>query len=392
MLSTILDVFRLRQYFNAVLAAGDVLGGLREDAGFVNTVRRALISLPLEQVGPSDVHPFPPVVERHLPALEGKRVALIATGGSGALASVTGVWRAFEETGIRPSVVSVCSGSSLFGFPLAAGFSADEVAEFTLSMRGEDYVDINWADLGRAAVSAGRGFGGFIRGEKLEATYRRLFGDMTLSELAVPCYAPIWNIEENRLEYIGPRTHPTLPVARAVRVAVALPLFLDPVRIGDGNWCDGGIVDIFAVHPLLDIEPGADVALAVNGFYPPDFAGESAEGWRDRAGSIFRVASQVRTCQQIELARENLARLRDAMPVLMTNPVPYEVVKGVGFYKQFMDRNDWPEFMRSGHRDTLLALESFGGSRNGSSRASKRTPRSRRTTQTHHPRRRPTPV
>jgi NTE family protein len=391
MLSTILDVFRLRQYFNGILAARDVVDGLREDAGFLNTVRRTLISLPMEQVGPSDVRPFPPPVERRLPGIEGKRVALVATGGSGALASVTGVWRAFEESGIAPSVVSVCSGSSLFGFPLAAGFSADEVAEFTLGMRGEDFVDINWRDLRRAALSAGRGFAGFIRGEKLEETYRRLVGDMTLAEMPIPCYAPIWNIEQNRLEYIGPRTHPHLSVARAIHVAIALPLFLDPVEIGGGSWCDGGIVDIFPVHPVLDIEPPSDVALAVNGFYPPEFAGESADGWRERAGSIFHVASQVRTCQQIELARENLARLREAIPVLMTDPVPYEVVKGVGFYKQFMDRSDWPEFMRAGHRDALAALASFAKPRARSRPAAKRVSRPRRSA-AHHARRRQTAV
>jgi NTE family protein len=359
MLSTILDVFRLRQYFNAVLAARDVVDGLREDAGFLNTVRRTLVALPFESPVPTDLHPLGPLRNRRLAAFEGKRVGLVATGGSGALASVTGVWRAFEETGVTPAVVSVCSGSSLFGFPLAAGFSAEEVAEFTLSTQPEDYVDINWPDLARGLVSGGKGFAGFIRGERLEDSYRELLGDMRLGDLPIPCYAPIWNIEENRVEYMGPATHPELSVARAVRVAVSLPLFLDPVEIRGLSWCDGGIVDIFPVHPLLDIEPRCDVVLAVNGFYPPDFAGEGAEGWRDRTASILHVASQVRTCQQVELARENLARLRAHCEVLMTDPVPYSAVRGIGFYRQFLDRSQWPEFMRSGHEQARQALASW---------------------------------
>lgn len=356
MLSTVLDVFRLRQYFNAALIARDLLGGLVEDTEFLNAARRALITLPIESAGPDERDPFPPFEERRLAGLQGKRVALMATGGSGALASVVGVARALEEAGVRPAVLSVCSGSSLFGFPIACGIPADEVAEFVLGMSGDDYVDVNWGDIGKAALTAGRGFAGFVKGVRIAQAYRRLVGDRTLGDLEIPCYAPIWNIEENRLEYIGPRTHPELPVATAIRVAIAIPLFIDPVQIGDYSWCDGGIVDIFPVHPVLDIEPPCDLAVAINGFYPPEFEGERAEGWREQTASVLRIASQVRTSQQIELARENLARLRESLEVVMLNPVPYSVVRGVGFYKQFLDRRDWPDFMRAGHRDAAAAL------------------------------------
>ena len=105
-------------------------------------------------------------------------------------------------------------------------------------------------------------------------------------DLPIPAYAPIWNIEENRLEYLGPRTYPDLSVARAVHMAIALPLFLDPVELRDLYWCDGGLVDIFPVHPILDIEAVPDVVVAVNGFYPPRFVGEDATGWRDRPGRL----------------------------------------------------------------------------------------------------------
>jgi NTE family protein len=76
-------------------------------------------------------------------------------------------------------------------------------------------------------------------------------GDLTLGQLQTPAYAPICNIESNRLEHLGPRTYPDLPVAHAIRMAVSLPLFLEPVRLEGGFWCDGGIVDIFPVLPIL---------------------------------------------------------------------------------------------------------------------------------------------
>lgn len=366
MLSTVLDVFRLRQYFNVVTRTRDVVAGFRDDAGLINDVRRALVTLPFERRPVADLRPFPPVEPLRLPGLKGRRLAVVATGGSGALASVVGVARALEEGGVRPAVISLCSGSALFGFPIAAGVPAEEVAAFTLGLRPEQYVDVDWRMLASLVPAQARGFAGILKGERIEAVYRDFLGDMRLGDMPIAAYAPIWNIEENRIDYVGPRTHADLPVARAVHMAIALPLFVAPVPFGGGYWCDGGVVDIFPVHPVLDIEDPCDVTVAVNGFYPPGFEGEDATGWQDRRGSILYVASQIRTSQQVELARSNLTRLEQRSEVVMIEPVPYDKVRGVGFYRQFLSTAEWGEFMRAGRADARRALAGAGARRAGS--------------------------
>jgi NTE family protein len=350
MLGALLDVFRLRQYFDVATRAREFAADLVDDVGFLNVARRALAPLPMDRWPGEHRNPFPPFDPAPLAELAGRRVALLATGGSGALASVVGAGRALEECGIVPAVVSLCSGSALFGFPLAAGIPASEVADFTLSLRPDDYVDVDWPTLALLGPHLARGFAGIIRGDRVEAAYRSLLGSRTLGELAIPAYAPIWNIETNRVEYLGPRTHPDIHIAHAVRMAISLPLFVEPVPLEGGFWCDGGIVDIFPVAPVLDIEDPCEVALALNCFYPPEFAGEDATGWEHRAASILYVASQVRTCQQAELARQNLRRLREHTDVLLVHPVPYGKVQGLGFYRQFLDTTDWPAFMHAGWR------------------------------------------
>lgn len=357
MLDAALDVFRLRQYFNVITRTRELVEGLRADAGLLTDAGRAVTHLPSGRAG-ARTPPFPPMTPYPTRVGEGQRLALAATGGSGAMASVVGAARALEEGGLRPSVISLCSGSAMFGFLLAAGLSADEVAAFTLNLRPEDYIDVAWGRLLTLAPTVGRGFGGVLQGEAIEETYRELLGDMTLRELAIPAYAPIWNVEQNRLEFIGPRTYPDVTVARAVHMAIALPLFIQPVELDNFHWCDGGIVDIFPVHPLLDIEEPCDVTLAINGFYPPGFEGEDADGWEYRAASILYLASQIRTCQQIALARENLTRLRSASDVLMIEPVSYETVRGVGFYRQFLSTRDWGDFMEAGRVQARRALAS----------------------------------
>jgi NTE family protein len=192
----------------------------------------------------------------------------------------------------------------------------------------------------------------------VEAAYRKRLGDLRLADLEIPVHAPLWEVDHNRVVHIGPETHPDLPVARAVRMAIALPLFIASVPLDGSWWCDGGVVDIFPVQPLLD-DKAPDAVVAVNGFYPPEFVGEDETGWHERSLSILYAASQVRTAQQAALARENLARLRETCDVELVDPVPYEKVRGAGFYRQFIDNGEWATFMRAGRSAGLRALSAL---------------------------------
>ena len=349
-----LDIHRIRQYFNVIVRARDVATAIGKDAVFLDAVRRGMLPLPFDH-RPAPGQIFAPLRGTAPPPLSG-RVGVVATGGSGALASLVGVAKALEDSGTEVSVYSVCSGSALFGFPLGTGMSADEVAELTASVRPSDYIDIGWREIAALVPTLARGWSGILHGDKLEAFYRKHLGDLTLAQLRTPTYAPIWNVEHNRLDFIGPRTYPDMTVAHAIRMAVSMPLFIQAV-VRDGlSWCDGGIVDIFPVRPVLDIEPAVDTAVAVNGFYPHEFQGEDVTGWDGRPLSIVSAASQVRTCQHAELAREHLARLRREARTLLIEPVPYWKVAGTGFYEQFLDTRDWPEFMRAGRVAMLDSL------------------------------------
>lgn len=353
-----IDIFRVRQYFGALTSMRDLGREVRDDVAFVTRLRRAALKLPLE-------HPSTPprmVWRGRVRPIANSvgRFGIAATGGSGALASLVGVVKACEELGVKPAVMSFASGAALFAFPLAAGKTADEVADFVLRQDPSAWVDPDWTAMGTLVPKLGRGFTGMMKGRRLEDSFKELLGDMRLGELSTPAYSPVWNVEHNRLEYIGPRTHPDLTVARAVRMSVSLPLFFDPVRWRGGSWNDGAIVDVFPVHPVLDIEPPCDAVLAVNCFYPPDFAGENATGFRAHAWSVMDIADQVVTAPHLQLARENLARLRRHVKrVMVINPVPYTLVRRAGFYAEFLDRSDWPSFMQRGRRATLGVMNAL---------------------------------
>lgn len=364
MLSYAIDLQRVRQYLNHVLRAQAIANAVREDTAFLAQVRRGLLPLPTDApAGPLD--PFPDDPQMDMPGMVDRRVAVIGTGGSGALASVVGVARALEVAGVHPVAYGVCSGSALFGVPLAAGMSAREVAAATLSLRPSDYLDPDWKGLITAPWRLGRGWVGLLRGDRLEETYREMLGDVTLGELPTPVFMPVWNIEHNRLEYLGPDTNPDLSAARAVRMAVALPLAIQPNHLDGGWWLDGGVVDILPAEPFVGTDR-CDVALVVNGFYPAGFRGDEATGWRENPLSVLTVASQTRSMQHLQLARRSMADLeRSVRDVIELTPVPYSTVQGAGLYGQFLDSRQWPEFMADGYVDALAALTDFAGPADG---------------------------
>jgi hypothetical protein len=43
--------------------------------------------------------------------------------------------------------------------------------------------------------------------------------------------------------------------------------------------------------------------------------------------------------------------------------VPYSAVQGAGFYRHFIDRAAWPDFMRAGRADALHALRRWAAGR-----------------------------
>ncbi len=210
--------------------------------------------------------------------------------------------------------------------------------------------------MAQAVTTLGRGWGGILRGDKLERYYRRHLGDRTLGQLPTPAYAPIWNIESNRLKYLGPRTYPDLPVARAIPdgdLAAAV--------LGTGaaeRWVlvrrrDRGHLPRASDsrHRAARRRDRSDQRLL-----PARLRRRGRERLAAPIASVMHIARQVRSCQHVALARENLARLRTSVDVELLEPIPYQKVRATGFYLQFLDNRDWPEFMRAGQIAMVEAL------------------------------------
>ena len=182
--------------------------------------------------------------------------------------ALVGVARAFEEAGIEPAFISACSGGAIWGAMWAGGMSAQEMAEFSLRWKPEDYLDVQWRHLPRFLLSALRGFTGLAKGEAIERLFdERLYGK-TAGQLEIPFATIVWDMDLGRLEYFGTEETPEVTVSELVRIANALPLFIESVPVRDHLYVDGGIVDVFPAEPVIVRADEFDHVFGVN-FIPP---------------------------------------------------------------------------------------------------------------------------
>jgi NTE family protein len=354
------DPFRLKRLFDLGNILFAEFGDLKQDARFLKAVRRNFLPLPfLEERPRLDTAIFPPLEVKPHPVLAGKRIGLVTSGGSGALVTLCGVKRALEEADVKVAAISVCSGSAIWGSMIAAGFSAQQMVDLCFGWKPADYLDLDWDKLLALPVSLGRGFAGFLRGAAIERTLDAAYGGVTLGRTSIPYYAIVLNIDTNRTEYFGPHNHPEVPLARMARVAIALPLFVQPVRFGDHLYVDGGVVNIFPVEPLLRYEQPFDHLLGVNVIMPPGFGGEDITGWLDLPHAIFRASSQLYHAQWLELARIELAKVKEKM--LLLEPLPYSEIAGTKFYEAFIDNEKWPGHVLEAYRYTKERLANYRG-------------------------------
>ena len=298
------------------------LAGRARDPGFVLNARRTLLPLPLvDRPKPPPRSPFP--ARRKplpVPALVGKRVAVVASAGGGRSIAVVGAIRAFEEARVVPAGVGAVSGSVLWSAMWSAGLNAREIADFSLSWRPQDYLGVQWTRLPRFFASAARGFTGLGSGEALERLFDQRLWHMTAGETEFPLRTLVYNLDSRQLEVFGSEETPDLRLGELARIAMARPVAAEAVRVEGDLYADGGAFDPF---PHKRLAPrGFDRVFAI------DLAGEHPVGRADRLTRI--------------------------------TPFQDRVSKGMDRYGMFIDRRDWPGLIAAGHTATRAALASLG--------------------------------
>jgi NTE family protein len=327
------------------------------DPRFLLRARRALFPLPLVDRPPAaPVAVFPPPRRRPVEGFADRRVAMIAGGGAGACVSLIGVRRAFEEAGIEPALITACSGGTIWGSMWAAGLSAQEMANFSLSWHLEDYLDVQWHKVPRYAAAALKGFTGLAKGEAIERTFDERFGSLTVGELSIPLTSIVYDMDRGVVDYFGTSSKPHLTIGRQVRIAIALPAFIEAVEVDGHLYVDGGIIDLLPAEPILR-DGGFDHVFAINFMLPPQLEPQDITGWSDRPMGVLTASRQAEQGFQLEFARRTRRALGDRLTII--DAADHRLLRGPAFYDLFIDRSRWPALIRAGHERTTRALDAL---------------------------------
>lgn len=194
------------------------------------------------QTPPKDA---PPAPSSPAPVPRKPRVGLALGGGAARGFAHIGVIQALEESGLRPDLVVGTSAGSLVAALYAAGRSGRELHDLALAMDESALTD--WSFPGR----------GVLRGEALARYVREATGGRLIEQMKLPL-----GIVATELDTGAPVLFRRGDTGTAVRASSAVPAVFQPVRIGDREYVDGGLVSPVPVRFARQM--GAELVIAVD--------------------------------------------------------------------------------------------------------------------------------
>ncbi len=192
--------------------------------------------------------PAPPLVPKRPP-----RLGLALGGGAARGFAHIGVIQVLEEAGIRPDLVVGTSAGSLVAALYANGKTSAELANLALTMDEGSITD--WAFPSR----------GLIRGEALARFVRDQTGHTLIEQMKMPL-----GIVATDLDSGAGMLFQRGDTGTAVRASSSVPAVFQPVKIGDREYVDGGLVSPVPVRYARQM--GAEMVIAVDISSPPDGA------------------------------------------------------------------------------------------------------------------------
>lgn len=227
---------------------------LHRAGGLASWASVGLLGLAGCQTAP--VAPPPPPVASSAPPPAPKRpprLGLALGGGAARGFAHVGVIQVLEEAGIRPDLVVGTSAGSLVAALYAHGKTGTELAAMALTMDEGSITD--WAFPSR----------GLIRGEALARYVREQTGGKTIEQMKLPL-----GIVATDLDTGAGVLFQRGDTGLAVRASSSVPAVFQPVKIGEREYVDGGLVSPVPVR--FAREMGAEMVIAVDISTPPEGA------------------------------------------------------------------------------------------------------------------------
>jgi len=181
----------------------------------------------------------------------GKNVALVlGSGGARGLAHI-GAIEALEGHGYTISSIAGCSMGSIIAGMYAAG-QLKEAKEWFLQV--DKQLILRMMDINLLSGNS------LVKGAKIIAELEKVVPDRPMEQLRIPCTivaSDMMNTEEVVFR--------TGSLFEAVRASISIPLFFQPVQMGNRLLIDGGILNPLPLHVVERTEGDMLVAMDISG-------------------------------------------------------------------------------------------------------------------------------
>lgn len=181
----------------------------------------------------------------------GKNVALVlGSGGARGLAHI-GAIEALEQRGYKITSIAGCSMGSIIAGMYAAG-QLEEAKEWFL--RVDKQLILRMMDINLLSTNS------LVKGQKIIQELEKIVPDRPIERLNIPC--TIVATDMISAEEVVFRTG---SLFEAVRASISIPLFFQPVQIGDRLLIDGGILNPLPLHVVDRTDGDILVAMDISG-------------------------------------------------------------------------------------------------------------------------------
>lgn len=217
--------------------------------------------------GPDPVTPAKTVVApaktpRHI------KIGLALGGGAARGFAHIGVIKALESQGIVPDIVVGTSAGSVVGALYASGNTGFALQKMAIDMDEAGITDWTVPFFAKAS--------GVLKGEALQNYVNKACGNLPIEKMKIPFGAVATDLNSG-----APILFRRGNTGLAVRASSSVPGVFQPVKIGERNYVDGGLVSPVPVQYAREM--GADFVIAVN---------ISAEPQAQATGSSLEVLMQ----------------------------------------------------------------------------------------------------
>lgn len=219
------------------------------------------------------------------------KVVLVLSGGGAKAIAHAGAYRALEQANLVPSHIVATSMGGVIGAAIAAGTPYEEIRRRAMTLRRKDI-----APFQPLVLVTGLFTRSLFPATALRRAIARLVPKTHFEHLRIPLTVTAVDVESGELLLLGGRERRghefdrrgrDIELEDALYATCALPLYFPPLEADGRRLADGGLRAVLPLNAARQLEPDADLFVAVH--IGPGFDEHSSEAGTAAPSRIPRV-------------------------------------------------------------------------------------------------------